>query len=483
MKKSTRPRRLPDLLEFFSSLWMLPLLDVLIVLGVAAGLSLGLTELRQETTALWPWPPRYQAGLMFAAMLTPLVFFRFDLYRSYRGESLAIELTRLTAAWLLVVTCLLVLAVASKTSGLFSRVWMASWIAGTLVVFWLSRVSIRLLLARLRRRGWDTREIVLIGEGRAVERVAHQLEVNRWTGYRIRGYFAHDPERPPTQGRLNCLGAVERLEEYLKRIPRRPDQAWIVMAGNEPPERLRRTVAAVGRTLLDCRLVPSMFEFSLLNYSVTQVAGLPVLDLTRSPMSGLNRLIKAAEDRALALAILLLTAPLMLLIALGVKLSSPGPVLFQQKRHGWNGEEITVLKFRTMGVHAEQPGQVTQARPNDPRVTRLGAFLRRTSLDELPQFFNVLGGSMSVVGPRPHAVEHNRQYMRLVGGYILRHKVKPGITGWAQVNGLRGETDTLEKMQRRVEYDLYYIEHWSLWLDIAIVLLTLVRGFISPKAY
>ena len=483
MSKSTRPRRLPDILEFFSSLWMLPVLDVIIILGMAAGLSWLLTELRQEAMPIWPWPDHYQAGMTLAVILTPLVFFRFDLYRSYRGESLAMELTRLTAAWLLVVTCLLVVAVASKTSGLFSRVWMATWAVSTLAVFWHSRVFIRLLLARLRRRGWDTRDIVLVGEGRAVERVAHQLEGNRWTGYRIRGYFAHDPERPPTQGKLHCLGPTERLEEYVRRIPARPDQIWIVMSGQEPLDRLRRTIAAAGRTLIDCRLVPSMLEFSLLNYSITQVAGLPVLDLSRSPMSGFNRLIKAAEDRVLAGLILLLTAPLMLLIALGVKLSSPGPVLFRQKRHGWNGEEITVLKFRTMAVHAEEPGQVTQARRNDPRVTRFGAFLRRSSLDELPQFFNVLGGSMSVVGPRPHAVEHNRQYMRLVDGYMLRHKVKPGITGWAQVNGLRGETDTLEKMQRRIEYDLYYIEHWSLWLDIAIVVLTLVRGFISPRAY
>ncbi|MGH8530093.1 MAG: undecaprenyl-phosphate glucose phosphotransferase [Nevskiales bacterium] len=474
-----RPRRLPDVLAL--SLWLVPVLDMLIVLGAAAALSVALTWWRDAN--IWPWTTHYQAGITFAVVLTPLIFFRFDLYRSYRGEGLAVELTRLTAAWLVVAASLVAVAVASKTSSLFSRVWMVSWVGSTLGLLWASRIVVRLGLAWLRQRGWDTREILLIGDGRAAERVAHQLDVNRWTGYRIRGYFAHDPERPPTLGRLNCLGSVDRLEEYVTRIPRRPDQVWIVMTSDEPPDRLRRSVAAVGRTLIDCRLVPSMLEFSLLNYSVTQVAGLPVLDLSRSPMSGLNRLIKAAEDRALAALIVTLAAPLMLCIALGVKLSSPGPVLFRQKRHGWNGEEITVLKFRTMEVHSELPGQVTQARRADPRVTPLGAFLRRTSLDELPQFFNVLGGTMSVVGPRPHAIEHNRLYKRLVEGYMLRHKVKPGITGWAQVNGLRGETDTLDKMQRRVEYDLYYIEHWSLWLDLAIVVLTLMRGFISPRAY
>ncbi len=474
-----RPRWLPDVQAVFS-LWLLPVLDLVIVFGMAIGLSWLLTELRDRH--IWPWGTHYQAGVAFALMLTPLVFFRFDLYRSHRGEGLAVELTRLTGAWLVVGAALLVLAVATKTSEVFSRVWAASWFGSTLVLFWISRIAVRLGLARLRERGWDTREILLVGEGGAAERVIQQLEANHWAGYHVRGYFASEPQSRGAMANLNYLGPVDSLEEYVARSKPRPDQLWIVMSSDEPGP-LRPIVSAASRTLLDCRLVPSMLEFSLLNYGISQVAGLPVLDLNRSPMSGLNRLIKALEDRVLALVIILVIAPLMLMIALGIKLSSPGPVLFRQKRHGWNGEEITVLKFRSMAEHVEPGGQVTQARRADPRVTRFGAFLRRTSLDELPQFFNVLQGSMSVVGPRPHAVEHNRQYMRLVEGYMLRHKVKPGITGWAQVNGLRGETDSLDKMQRRVEYDLYYIEHWSLWLDIAIVLLTLVRGFISPRAY
>ncbi|MGH8453061.1 MAG: exopolysaccharide biosynthesis polyprenyl glycosylphosphotransferase, partial [Nevskiales bacterium] len=170
-------------------------------------------------------------------------------------------------------------------------------------------------------------------------------------------------------------------------------------------------------------------------------------------------------------------------ISLAIKLDSPGPVIFRQKRHGWNGEEITVLKFRTMMLHNEVPGQVTQAHRHDSRITRIGRLLRRTSLDELPQFFNVLMGTMSVVGPRPHAIEHNAHYQQLVSGYILRHKVKPGITGWAQVNGFRGETGTVEMMRQRIEFDLYYIEHWSIWFDLAIVALTLVKGLLSKQAY
>ena len=208
-----------------------------------------------------------------------------------------------------------------------------------------------------------------------------------------------------------------------------------------------------------------------------------VLDLNASPMVGINRLVKAIEDRVLALFILLLVSPLMALIAIGVKVSSSGPVIFKQKRHGCDGKAINIYKFRTMVVHCEDDGNVTQARKCDYRVTKFGAFLRRTSLDELPQFVNVLQGKMSIVGPRPHAIAHNEHYKDQIEAYMLRHKVKPGITGWAQVNGLRGETDTLDKMKKRVEYDLYYIEHWSLWFDLAIIFRTLYTGFTDKNAY
>src|SRR5690606_32379061 len=223
-------------------------------------------------------------------------------------------------------------------------------------------------------------------------------------------------------------------------------------------------------------------SFNLLNHSITEVAGLPVLNLSATPMEGVNGLLKALEDRVLAALILLLIWPVMVAIAIGIKLSSPGPVIFKQHRYGLRGNKIEVWKFRTMTV-CENDDNVTQAKRNDPRVTRFGAFLRRTSLDELPQLFNVLQGRMSLVGPRPHAVAHNEQYRKLIGRYMLRHTVKPGITGLAQINGWRGETDSLDKMQKRVEYDLYYIENWSLWLDLKIIFLTLFKGLRHPNAY
>jgi Undecaprenyl-phosphate glucose phosphotransferase len=213
------------------------------------------------------------------------------------------------------------------------------------------------------------------------------------------------------------------------------------------------------------------------------LAGVPMLAVLERPLSGWNFVLKALEDRVLAAILIVLFAPILLLIAVAIKLDSRGPVFFRQKRYGFNNNPITVYKFRSMHVGAASDDSVQQARRNDPRVTRVGAILRRTSLDELPQLFNVFSGEMSLVGPRPHAVVHNEQYAKIIDDYLSRHRVKPGITGWAQVNGLRGETDTPEKMARRVQFDLYYIDNWSLLFDVKILMLTPFLGFVNKNAY
>ena len=219
-------------------------------------------------------------------------------------------------------------------------------------------------------------------------------------------------------------------------------------------------------------LVPDLFGISIIQGRLQDVNGVPMVGLCETPFTGVNAAAKRASDLVLATLIVVLVAPLMLVLAVGVKLSSPGPVIFRQRRNRLGGEEIVVYKFRSM--QATDDGTViAQATPRDPRVTRFGAFLRRTSLDELPQFINVLQGHMSIVGPRPHAVAHNEQYRQLIKAYMVRHKVRPGITGWAQVNGHRGETDTLDKMRERVECDLDYLRNWSLSLDLQIIARTI----------
>jgi putative colanic acid biosynthesis UDP-glucose lipid carrier transferase len=246
--------------------------------------------------------------------------------------------------------------------------------------------------------------------------------------------------------------------------------------------RLRLVVESLQDTTASVYFAPDVFTFSLLKAKVTELEGIPLISLWETPFFGVNGWLKRAEDLILATLFLLAIWPVMLAIALGVKLSSPGPIIFKQRRYGLDGREILVCKFRTMSV-CQDGEEVPLATRNDPRVTSFGAFLRRHSLDELPQLFNVLQGTMSIVGPRPHAVVHNEYYRKRIPSYMLRHKVRPGITGWAQVNGWRGETDKLGKMEKRVEYDLDYICNWSLWLDLKIIFLTIFVVFRDEQAY
>jgi Undecaprenyl-phosphate glucose phosphotransferase len=298
-------------------------------------------------------------------------------------------------------------------------------------------------------------------------------------GLDVIGYVATEHD----QADMGDLPRLADMESFLATSQAgHCDQLWIALP-MRAEDSIRRLVNAVGDAPTTIRLIPDLFGHQLLNQHATELAGIPVITLRSSRITGYARIAKAAEDRLLAALILLLISPLMLLLALGVKLSSPGPVLFRQKRHGLGGREVEVWKFRSMRLHREDDGIVTQATRHDPRVTPFGRFLRACSLDELPQFFNVLQGSMSIVGPRPHAVEHNQYYTTLVQHYMRRHHVKPGITGWAQVNGARGQTDTVEKMAMRVEYDLYYIRNWSIALDLRIIALTAIRGFFNKNAY
>ena len=233
----------------------------------------------------------------------------------------------------------------------------------------------------------------------------------------------------------------------------------------------------------EVRFIPDFEGMQLLNHRMSEVAGHLAVDLSVSPLDGVTRIVKRMEDLVLGALISLLILPVCLVIAIGIKATSPGPVLFKQYRTGANGKFFKVYKFRTMYVHQEPEGWVTQACPGDERITPIGAFLRKSSFDELPQFYNVLQGRMSIVGPRPHALAHNEYYKDIVESYMKRHKVKPGITGWAQVNGHRGGTDTIEKMEKRVAHDLWYIDSWSLGLDLKIIFLTIIKGFFNKNAY
>jgi putative colanic acid biosynthesis UDP-glucose lipid carrier transferase len=301
-------------------------------------------------------------------------------------------------------------------------------------------------------------------------------------GFRMSGFYSNDlpiGHTPNDALGVSVHGSLAQLAQEAR--SGRIDEVYIALPMSAE-EQMQELISELGDSSLPVHAVPDLFTFNLINARMRTIGGLPVISIYDSPMDSYNTLLKRIEDLLLGTLIVLLCALPMLIIAIAIKLDSRGPVLFRQRRYGLNGEEIRVWKFRTMTV-TEDGHAITQAHAGDRRITRVGRVLRRSSLDELPQFFNVLAGSMSIVGPRPHAVAHNEEYRQRIQGYMQRHLVKPGITGWAQINGWRGETDTLEKMEKRIEHDLHYIRNWSLLLDLKIIFLTVFIGFFHRNAY
>jgi Undecaprenyl-phosphate glucose phosphotransferase len=370
------------------------------------------------------------------------------------------------------------LAFASKTGAQVSRLWFLTWAALTFFLFIIERLSLRSLLKFLRANGWDTKRIVLIGEGSVAARAYQTVLKSPQAGLNFLGYFRVSQEQDELRGLLPHLGGRDDLGQI---VDLRPDQTWIALPNGSQDEILE-VLYRLRHATSDLLVIPAIDEY-LLSRQVIEIAGVPVVQVGSVAPGGIAWMLKGLTDRVAAFILLVFFSPLFCMIAVAVLLSSPGPVLFRQARHGLGGKEFNIYKFRTMYVAKETADGYQQASQVDPRITPLGSFLRRTSLDEIPQVFNVLLGSMSMVGPRPHPVQMNRIYQEKIERYMWRHKIKPGITGWAQINGMRGETDTLDKLQKRVEYDLYYIKHWSYWLDIKILWLTLFRVFRDPMAY
>lgn len=425
--------------------------------------------------------PEYFQALLVGVILTPIVFSFFNIYSSVRGQGLVSHFFHLIQALAVLVLLLAGLSFFTKTGEIFSRVWFGLWMVAALSMLVTYRCALLLFLRFMRARGLNERVVVIFGAGKLGTRFAQTVQQALWTGFRIINFIDDNAAaKPPVLCGVPVLQTPAELGRYIQH--HRVDEIWLALP-LKAESRVKEIMHELRHETITIRFVLDIFDLDLLNHSISDVAGFPVLNISASPMMGMNRVIKAIEDRIIGALIVLFISPLLVLIALGVKLTSSGPVLFKQKRLGWDGRIIDVYKFRTMVEHEEHDGKVTQATQHDPRITAFGRFLRRTSLDELPQFINVLQGRMSIVGPRPHALAHNEQYKDVIHTYMQRHRVKPGITGWAQVNGWRGETDTLEKMQKRVEYDLYYINNWSLGFDCKIILLTFLRGFINNNAY
>jgi len=382
--------------------------------------------------------------------------------------------------WLVIVGLLLLIGWATRTLDSFDPRVLVAWALATPVLLFVARLLMPVVLPRLMAAEGVQRIAVIAGEGDLGRNLTNRIRNAPFLGIRVAGYFDdRSAERRGEARPQEVLGSLSELADYVK--THRVDLIYLTLPMAAQP-RILRLLEELRDTTASIYFIPDIFLFDLIQGRMDSIGGMPVLAVCETPFYGLNGLIKRVSDIVLASAALVLILPVMLAIAVGIKFTSPGPVLFTQRRYGLDGREITVYKFRTMTV-LEDGSVVRQATRDDRRVTPFGAFLRKYSLDELPQFVNVLQGRMSVVGPRPHAVAHNEMYRKLIRGYMIRHKVKPGITGWAQVNGLRGETDTLDKMRARIEHDLSYLRNWSLQLDLQIVLKTVLVVLKTKNAY
>jgi len=387
---------------------------------------------------------------------------------------------RTAVNWLLTAGALLSIGYVTGYVHYFAAPVLAIWLAGTplalIAAHWISRLALPLMMSRAGAQ----RRAVIVGSNDVAVQLARRIDENPFLGVRLLGFFDdRAPARLAETIAASPLGQLGELAAYAKQSG--VDHIYIALPMASQP-RILQILDDLKDTTASIFFVPDLFVTDLIQGRVDHVAGMPVVAVCETPFTGINHVVKRLSDLVVASAILILISPLMLLIALGVKLSSPGPVIFKQNRYGLDGRRILVYKFRSMTV-CEDGAQVVQATKTDARVTRFGALLRRTSLDELPQFINVLQGRMSIVGPRPHAVAHNETYRQLIKGYMVRHKVKPGITGWAQVNGCRGETETIDKMARRIQFDLDYLRNWSLLLDLRIILATVRLVAKDAQAY
>lgn len=423
------------------------------------------------------WEVCYQIAAFLSSLSYHVLAYKNGLYFSWRGQSLFQEVKTVFLTWLLVLGALLTVVFLFELSESYGGGVMVAWSLAVPTTISFYRISARIILREIRRTGINTRKIAIVGAKEPGITLAASILQSRWMGMDIAGFYddlATLGSKPLVGKSLQVLGNIEHLKARAREGD--IDDVYIALPMQEE-NTIKDLVEHLASTPCCVHIVPDLFTYKMMNVRSHQIGGLPVVSVYASPFDSLDAIVKRTEDIVLSALILCVIAVPMLFIAAAVKLTSKGPVIFKQRRYGINGEEIMVWKFRSMTT-CDNGDVIVQATRNDARVTKLGAILRKTSLDELPQFINVLQGAMSIVGPRPHAVAHNELYRDQIDGYMQRHVVKPGITGWAQVNGWRGETDTICKMQKRVEFDLYYIQNWSVWMDLKIVFKTIFKVFL-----
>jgi Undecaprenyl-phosphate glucose phosphotransferase len=428
----------------------------------------------------------YTITIPCMAALTVVAFQAVDAYHMAAFRSPLPQVLRIVGAWSMIFLMLLAAVFFSKRGETFSRVWLAGWFMLGLATIIVERLLLMVLVRALTRAGRLDRRTAIVGGGDSAESLVHALAAQRNTGMRICGIFddRNEDRSPDVVAGFPKLGSVDDLVEFA-----RSTQLDLVIftLPISAESRILQMLRKLWVLPIDIRLAAHMSRLRLRPRSYSYIGAVPVLDVFDKPIADWDLVLKWLFDRIVGFLLLLALSPIFLVTAVAIKLDSKGPVFFRQKRYGFNNELVEVFKFRSMYVEQTDATAAKLVTKDDPRVTRVGRFIRKTSIDELPQLLNVvLKGDLSLVGPRPHAIHakaENRFYEKVVDGYFARHKVKPGITGWAQINGWRGETDTEDKIQRRVEHDLYYIENWSLFLDVYILFRTPFSLLKSENAY
>ena len=416
----------------------------------------------------------HQVMLMFLSMVS---FFQLiggltDFYRSWRGISLFNELVTCFKNVFFSICLLLPFILFYKN---INFIIIFQYFCTVICLIAIFRIAIRFIYALFFKFFNKSGNVIVFGDSDKAFKIFADLKKSEWIGFNPIGIYSFKEKFDQFTFDGSFLEALQVIESQ------DVNKVYIVI-NQENIHQVDQLLKLLSDTTCSTVIVPELFSYDFLYSRVEDINGIPIIPIIDTRINGINIFLKRVEDIFFATSILLLISPILLVISIAIKLNSKGPIFFKQIRYGLNGKPILVYKFRTMSVMENGP-EVKQAVKNDPRVTRVGGFLRKTSLDELPQFLNVILGNMSVVGPRPHAVAHNEEYRKLISGYMLRHKVKPGITGLAQIRGWRGETDTLNKMEKRIDCDLEYIRTWSLLLDIKIIFLTIFKGFINKAAY
>ena len=442
------------------------------------GITLGLTT--YHASKITGQSNSYLVMLLILLGVLAITYDKFAIYRS--NGHFVDKAFNLLKAWTLTFLILIVLAFLTKQSEIYSRQLIGQLYVIGYFTQLLLHFLFRVIYQKIILHSQTNENVLLIGQSQLAYYLQNKITDNPWMSEQVVGFVElPDDDIQPSRRKRDpkILGKIEDLPALI-------DQHNISMIYIVTPLKSTKALEDIYLSIIDKHVsihwIPDIFSLRLVNHSVKEISGIPVITLSETPLIGMRLLLKALEDKVLSLLILILISPILLLVAAAVKFDSPGPVFFRQKRTGWSGKSFKIWKFRSMYVQQETDGKLKQAEKNDSRITRVGAFIRKTSLDELPQIFNVLSGDMSLVGPRPHAIQHDKEYSQRIFDYFARHHIKPGITGLAQVRGLRGETKDINQMIQRVESDIEYINKWSIWLDITIIART-VLSLTGKSAY